>query len=246
LLIVALGGVAFYYFSGLPEPPAPAPMRAQKQPIVVPPRAAEAVPAPAAPSQEPAPDSSLVEKPAVAAVAAASAPALAGSGAPSSVPLTVPSPAPIPAAGFVLDAGTFLLPSSWTGVETKVRKLGFEPHLQPVQRTVPMTRLKLGTYPPAEARNKLAELAPTVPDAFVVTRDGQSTLYAGSYLDLDRARSFADKLYAQGVTVDEEATTVPRTLQRVTFGTFPDRDTADQAAAKARAARLPVTVVKSR
>lgn len=149
-------------------------------------------------------------------------------------------------AHFTLRSGAYLLRSSLAQVEKRVRKLGYQPVLTPVRREVAMTRLRVGTYQPAEAAAKLASLAKAAPDSFVLTHDGKSTVYVGSYLILDQARRYADQLYGQGIRVEEEPATVMQTLQLVSFGEFTNRKEAAAAAAKARAANLKAAVIERR
>ena len=161
-------------------------------------------------------------------------------------PVVPPAAATVARGEFTLRAGAYLLPSSLASVEKTVRKLGYEPVTTPVRHKVAMTRLKVGTYPPAGAKAELAALAKVAPDAFMLTHDGQATVYAGSYLFLDEARSYADRLFSQGIRVEEEPVQVEETLQSVSFGDFADRQAAQTAAAKAKAAGLDATVVKRR
>ncbi len=266
LLLVVLGGAAFYQFIGVPESALPVSAVAQKRPVSVP-----APPAASAPEQKQVTASA---DPSAAAMKSAAPPAPAKPAAakpvvavspvkvpPATPPQTAPVPAIVPTAHaqtksavaiaaspghFTLRSGAYLLASSLAEVEKGIRKLGFEPVHTPVQRKVAMTRLKVGTYPPAEAAAKLTSLANAAPDSFVLTHDGQATVYAGSYLILDQARSYADHLYSQGIRVEEEPAMVKETLQLVSFGDFANRKEAETAAARARAASLEAAVVKRR
>jgi SPOR domain len=266
LLLVVLGGAAFYHFIGVPESAPPVAAVAQKQPVSVPAPPAASAPEtkqvatsadqPAAtmnPAAVPVPAKPEAAKPAVAISPVKAPPATSSKTAP--VPAIAPT-ALAPAASavavaatpehFTLRSGAYLLASSLAEVEKVIRKLGYEPVCTPVQRQVAMTRLKVGTYPPAEAAAKLASLASAAPDSFVLTHDGRATVYAGSYLILDQARSYADHLYSQGIRVEEEPARVKKTLQRVSFGDFANRKEAEAAAARARAANLEAAVVKRR
>lgn len=197
------------------------------------------VPAPAAPAK-PAP-----AKPQATAAVKPPAPAAAEPAAVAPVAVA-PVPAKMaPAAGhYSVFSGAYLLTANVKDTEKTLHKLGFEPRRTPIRRDVAMTRLKIGTYTPAEAAAKVASLAKIAPDSFIVTRDGKATVYAGSYLILDKARLFADELYAKGIRVEEEPATVKETLQEISFGDFADRQAAEAAAAKARGAGLEATVIK--
>ncbi|AMV71684.1 SPOR domain-containing protein [Desulfuromonas sp. DDH964] len=254
LLLIVLAGAAFYFLGGVPEPePRPA-VVAKKQTVTVPaPPAAPRDPAPVAaqapakaePAAQPAakPEPAATAKVETAPVAKPAAPAPAKE-APPAAPVVAPVAQAAPAGEYTLRSGAYLLQSSIASAEKVVRKLGYEPVWTPIEREVAMTRLKVGSYAPAEAAAKVAELASVAPDAFILTRDGQATVYAGSYLILDKGRRFADQLYRQGIRVEEEPAMVRETLQQLSFGDFADRQAADAALARAKAAGLAATVSK--
>ena len=107
-----------------------------------------------------------------------------------------------------------------------------------------MTRLKIGSFEPVEAKTKLLEVRKLAPDAFLLPDSGGKTsLYAGSYFVLDEGRKFADRLFAQGLRVEEVPVEVAVKGQRITFGGFVDREGAEQGVQKARAAGLKVGVI---
>lgn len=147
---------------------------------------------------------------------------------------------------YTLSAGAFLLDSSVKSVSKKIRALGYEPMTSPVQRKVSMTRLKIGTYPLAEAEAKKAELKTIAPGVFGIRNGNMETLYAGSYLVLDKARRYADKLYNKGIKLEEEPVQVEKTLQRITFGSFADAAAAGAAARQAAAKGVEAKVVKNK
>jgi len=249
LLLILLAGAAFYFLGGVPEP-APRPATVAKKQTVNVPAPPPAAPNPAPVAAQPPAKAEPVAKPEPAAAAKAETatptkpvtPAPAKEAAPAAPVVTQAAPA----GQYTLRSGAYLLQSSIASAEKVVRKLGYEPVWTPVEREVAMTRLKVGSYDPAAAAAKVAELATVVPDAFILTRDGQATVYAGSYLILDKGRRFADQLYRQGIRVEEEPAMVRETLQQLTFGEFADRQAADAALARAKAAGLAATVVKGR
>ncbi len=147
-------------------------------------------------------------------------------------------------ARFKLDAGFYFLRDRQAKAEKIIRQLGYEPQLKGTKQTVAMTRLKVGSYAPVEAKAKLIEIRKLVPDAFLLPEaGGQAALYAGSYFLLDEGRKSADRLYAQGVRVEEVPAKVAIKGQSITFGGFSDRDAAEQMVLKARAAGLKVGVI---
>ena len=110
--------------------------------------------------------------------------------------------------------------------ERRIRELGFETSRIAVPRRTTLTRLRIGLFSPQEGATRLAELSSTVPGAFALKREHQVALYAGSYSDLDKARSFADRLFEQGIRVEEEEAEIVLTLHRLRFGAFDTEDSA--------------------
>jgi cell division septation protein DedD len=142
-----------------------------------------------------------------------------------------------------VQAGAFLIKGNVTEVAKKVRRLGYEPQLTTVSQMVDMTRLRIGSFTPADAKAKVQELkSQGAPDAFSIPSGEQVNVYAASFYELDKARSFADQLYAKDIRLDEETVRVKVPLTLLSFGNFPDRATAEKAAVKARAAGLDATV----
>jgi len=221
--------------------------------IAPPPRPAETA-AIKTESVPPAPPSvEAAAKPPAPAVAKPAAPA------PAAAKMTAPAPAPAkpaPAAekpvvtsasapgDYVLQAGAFALEANLREAEDQVRQLGFEPRVRTAQRMAPMTRLRVGVFPAAEAKAQLQALAGVTSDAFVVKRGGEAVVYAGSFLSLDRARRAADRLSEQGIRVEEEAVEAEVTLSLLSFGSFADLASARETAARARQAGLEVFVSK--
>jgi hypothetical protein len=262
LLVLALAGGYFYYV-GQPESPAPAPPPSPpaKKTVALPapPPAAQPAskePAPAA-ANAPAPAKVAAPVPAapVPAAAAAKAPPAKTAAAPSAA-AAKPQPAPAPAKAegraavpgepYFLHGGAFVLKGNLQAAEKTVRRLGYEPHLQQVRRATPMTRLRVGYFLPEQAEQRLREIRTLAPDAFTLRGGDGVFVYAGSFCDIDQARRFADRLYAQGVRVEEEPTEVVLPVSLLSFGSFPDRQSAEKAAEKARRAGLEATVDKRR
>ena len=71
---------------------------------------------------------------------------------------------------------------------TVLRDKGFRPQLLASSGTVDMIRLLEGIYPPAQARERLEELLPEFPSAFLLPDGDRWALYIGSFSDRDRAR----------------------------------------------------------
>jgi cell division septation protein DedD len=265
-LLIVLGGAAAYFYLGsppVPETPPPAPP--VRQPIALPPPPVsmeeatvktESVP-PAPPAGQ-APAASAVtpevpvkaEKPAVKSTVPAT---------PAETPArTEPPPSPPPAeqtvapskvaskkAGpYYLQAGAFLLKANLRDAEAQVRRLGYEPRVKSLRKTMPMTRLRVGAFFVEEGKAKLVSLKAVAPNAFLLRQGEYVLVYAGSFQDIDRARRAADHLYKQGIRVEEEAVEAEVSLSLLSFGAFADRNAAEQAAVRARAAGLEAIVRK--
>ncbi|MBE0501243.1 MAG: SPOR domain-containing protein [Desulfuromonadales bacterium] len=146
---------------------------------------------------------------------------------------------------YTLSAGAFLMQSSVDDVLKRVRKLGYEARIQKIKRKVDMTRLLVGVYPEAAAAQKLHEVKKITPDAFSLNKGDKIAVYAGSYLVLDKARIFADTtLIENGIRVTEEGVQIDQTLQRVTFGSFANREEALKISRKVAGQGLVATPVK--
>ena len=110
-----------------------------------------------------------------------------------------------------------------------------------------MTRLKVGTFSKVEAAARKADLKSTAPDVFSIKKGEMESIYVGSYLNLDKARRFADSLYSNhAIRLTEEPVEVKKTLQRVTFGAFSSEDAAKDAGRQAAAKGIETKVVKNR
>ncbi|MFO7983978.1 MAG: SPOR domain-containing protein [Desulfuromonadales bacterium] len=147
---------------------------------------------------------------------------------------------------YALQVGAFLLDSHLKSVEAAVKKLGYEPRHTRRSGKVTMTRLKVGSFDEETAQARLKSIRSLAPDAFITKKDGKVNLYAGSYYNLDRARAFADRLYGQGVQVEEKSVEVELPITIVRFGDFEDRSEAERVASRARDRGLDVTVFERR
>jgi hypothetical protein len=62
---------------------------------------------------------------------------------------------------------------------------------------------------------------------------------------VDKARNFADRLYSQGLRVEEESARVEIPLYLLSVGGFADLESAREAAGQVRAAGLDAMVIKN-
>ena len=183
-----------------------------------------------------------------------SAPAPAKSPSPAPVKpapekTVVKKSAPVPAVTvsgpYLIQAGAYGETANRDRAIAKIKALGYEAQVTPLSRTLPMTRLLIGVYPPATARAKAQELEPMVPKNFTLPRGDALALYAGSYSDPNKAQAAIQALAARGVSVTEERAEVETTLWRVSFGGFADKAQAQKIADQARAAGLEARVLRN-
>lgn len=246
LLLVAAGAALFFFLGSQEAPPPPAPPERQPIALPVPPPPPAEQPAataakPQAPVSEPA---AAPAAPAKKEAAAAKEEKVAAMPAPPAAPESKVAGAVPARGGYFLQAGAYLLKENLRGAEATVRRLGFEPRVKTVVRTLPMTRLRVGAFFAEEGEAKLKALKAVAPDAFLIRQGEYVLVYAGTYQDLDRARRAADLLYQKGIRVDEEAVKAEASLSLLSFGDFADPAAAREAAARARKAGLDVIVRK--
>jgi hypothetical protein len=257
LLLVAVGASGFSFLLGAEDTELPPPVQvaAKKQPIAVPPQPVEETPS-AEKESMPAADESAPHVPAPETAKPAEEKAqpeksLAALQADSGRMSAMSSPGevseqPAPAKGiYTIAAGAFLLRSNLAGAERKVTESGFEPQVVRKMKWMDMTRLRVGIFSPEEGKKKMEELEPLTSQAFFLPVDGRMAVYAASFQNLDKARSFADRLYKQGLRVEEESAQVEIPLYLLSFGGFDDLESAQKAAQRVRTAGLDAIVVKN-
>jgi len=154
---------------------------------------------------------------------------------------TTPADAKAP---YVLQIGAYVLDSNLLRTKEKIKSLGYEPIVLDGKKMVTMTRLRVGAYPGKVAREKLTELQPLAPSAFLLPEGDHMVLYAGSYYGLDRARLDADLLYQHEIHLDEETAEVAVPIKTVRFGAFSDAEAAEVIAEQAQKLGLDTLVVK--
>jgi hypothetical protein len=224
VLMLVVFAAGLYYYTGTFQPTMQQALSAvvERQPIAVPPNPAIIENFSAVAQSEPAWEQKVDEEVVEEKVAASEA-FLA-----------------VPTKKYTLQAGAYLLKSNLLEAEKKVRRLGFEPRIKSVRKTMEMKRLRIGSFSPLEGKAKMKELKAMAPDAFYVRQGEQLVVYAGSYYHHYNAHKFADRLYQHGILADEERAQVGVPLMLLSFGDFPDEASAAEVAAKARAAGLEV------
>ena len=231
-----------------PPPPAEAQARPTESGKVEPPltgtvvTAKETVKSPPAPAKSPSLETAKTgtEKPASPAK-----PAPAKTVVEKPAPASTPTSTAAVGGPYLIQAGAYGETTNRDRAMAKIKALGYEAQVTPLNRTLPMTRLLIGVYPPATARAKAKELEPMVPKNFTLPRGEALALYAGTYNDTNKAQAAVQALAARGVAVTEERAEVETTLWRVSFGGFADKAQAEKVAVQARAAGLEARVLRN-
>jgi len=158
----------------------------------------------------------------------------------------VPTPAPKQVANgtYSLDAGSYLFESNRDSLVGKIKKLGYDPMISPVDATLDMTRLRLGTYAKDEVQDALAFARTIEPGAYSTQAGDRYIVYAGTFLRAGNVAKLTKRFLDEGITVHPEPVEVVRTLSRIRFGRFATQEDAAAAAREIKDAGLQVEVVK--
>ena len=246
----------------VPPPPAPAVATTEAKPA-----AAAAKPAPVdKPKQEPAmpaPTSAAVPAPVPAPEPVKPGPAVTEK-APKAPPVkavetkTVEVDKPVTAAkpdvapmqvadgAYALDAGSYLLESNRKTLVAKIEKLGYHPLVTPVDATIDMTRLRLGTHSKEDVQASLAYAREVEPGSYSVPAGDGYVIYAGTFLKTNNLEKVKKRFLAEGFQVKSEPVQVVRTLSRVRFGSFASKEDAADAASIVAKAGVKAAVVKAK
>ncbi len=128
----------------------------------------------------------------------------------------------------------------------KIKKLGYEPLVTPVDATLDMTRLRLGTFSKDEVRDAL-DFARTIESgAYSAPAGDKYVIYAGTFLSKGNIAKLTKRFNAEGIKVHPEPVQVVRTLSRIRFGSFATQDDAKAAAVSVGDDGIKAVVVKSK
>jgi len=246
--------------AGEPAQPAPVPQKAVAKPVPAPIVKADEKPAREASAKPAVQLAAPAEKPpesarpvAQAEPAAASKPAQRTAEAkPASKPTAIPASgrgaASAQAAGgvFALDAGSYLFESNRDSLVAKIKQLGYESLVTPVDAKVDMTRLRLGTYRKEDVRQALDFARSIEPGAYTAPAGDGFVIYAGTFLKKGTVDKLTKRFMAEGVKVHPEPVQVVRTLSRIRFGSFATREEAMAAANAVGKAGVKAVVVKAK
>jgi len=148
---------------------------------------------------------------------------------------------------FALDAGSYLLESNRDSLVAKIRKLGYEPLITPVDATLDMTRLRLvGTFDKSEVQEVLDFARKIEPGAYSSPAGDRFVIYAGTFLKSSSIDTLTKRFLEEEITVHSEPVQVVRTLSRIRFGSFASKADAAAAAQEISKTGLKVEVVKSK
>ena len=147
---------------------------------------------------------------------------------------------------FTLDAGSYLLESNRTSLVAKIKKLGYEPLVTPVDATLDMTRLRLGTFDKDKVQETLDFARTIEPGAYSAPAGDGYVVYAGTFLKSRSIDQLSRRFLEQGIKVHPEPVQVVRTLSRIRFGSFATQEDAAAAARELSNSGLKATVVKAK
>ena len=147
---------------------------------------------------------------------------------------------------YALDAGSYLLESNRKTLVAKIEKLGYQPFVTPVDATIDMTRLRLGTHSKEDVQASLAFAREVEPGSYSVPAGDGYVIYAGTFLKTNNLEKVKKRFLAEGFQVKSEPVQVVRTLSRVRFGSFASKEAAADAASIVAKAGVKAAVVKAR
>lgn len=234
-------------------PPPPPPEKKVEEPVPPPTKAAPdtvmtdaakaaqpvATPATAPAAKTETPQPVAKTEPASQAVAMPAKPA-----PPAASPEAAP-PAQVADGAFALDAGSYLFESNRDALIAKIKKLGYEPLVTPVDATLDMTRLRLGTFNKDEVQEALNFARSIEPGSYSAPAGDNYVIYAGTFLSKGNIDKLTKRFEQEGVKVYPEPVQVVRTLSRIRFGSFANKADAEAAAGLAGGKGVKAVVVKA-
>ena len=153
-------------------------------------------------------------------------------------------PVQVTGGAFTLDAGSYLVESNRDSLVAKIKKLGYEPLVTPINATLDMTRLSLGTYDKDEVQGALDFARSIEPGSYSAPAGDRYVIYAGTFQKLSNVKKLSQRFHDEGVKAYTEPVKVTRTLSRIRFGRFATKEDAASVAQKAAEAGLSAAVVK--
>ena len=201
-------------------------------------------PAPAVTEKAPkAPPAKAAETPAVKTMVATKPVEVAK---PVAATKSVAAPKQVADGAYALDAGSYLMASNRKALVAKIEKLGYQPLVTPVNATIDMTRLRLGTHSKEDVQASLAFAREIEPGSYSVPAGDGYVIYAGTFLKTNNLEKIKKRFLAEGLQVKPEPVQVVRTLKRVRFGSFASKEDAAEAASTVAKAGVNAAVVKAK
>ena len=164
---------------------------------------------------------------------------------PVAAPKPIAAPKQVADGAYALDAGSYLMASNRKALVAKIEKLGYQPLVTPVNATIDMTRLRLGTHSKEDVQSSLAFAREIEPGSYSVPAGDGYVIYAGTFLKTNNLEKIKKRFLAEGLQVKSEPVQVVRTLKRVRFGSFANKEDAAEAARTVAKAGVKAAVVKA-
>jgi cell division septation protein DedD len=150
------------------------------------------------------------------------------------------------AGSWSLYVGNYVLGEALSADMGQVRKAGFEPVVKSsTGKKTAMNRLFVADFTErAAAQATMEKLRRQTSDAFVIEQGGRFSLYAGSYLQSESARSEKERLSAAGFSTTVKQVDIAIPSQSLTVGPFSNRKTADAALVKLKNAGIKASLTQ--
>ncbi|MDD2852715.1 MAG: SPOR domain-containing protein [Desulfuromonadaceae bacterium] len=158
------------------------------------------------------------------------------------------SGAPVPvkkvATAWTIVIGNYLLEETLSGDMVRVRKAGFDPVVKAsIKKKTTMNRLLVARlHDKGAALAQLEKLKQLTSDAFMIEQGGGYSVFAGSYIKDEAARSERDRLKAAGYSVSLKRTDIAIPSQSLSVGPFANKKSADAALGKLKKAGIKATL----
>jgi len=147
---------------------------------------------------------------------------------------------------FVLESMTCQLASYCNALAAKIRLLGYEPKVTPIDATTHLLRLTLGPFTGKNLEQALALARTIEASSYSVPVRGSYVIHAGAYLNQEYIDKQVKRFAAKGLKVHLEPAAAAKKMHLIRFGSLATRAEAESVARRASAYGVPVVVVKSR
>lgn len=140
--------------------------------------------------------------------------------------------------------GHFVLEEALSADMGKIRKAGFEPVVKSSgKKKATMNRLFVSDFDDrATAQSTLEKLKRHTSDAFILEQGGKFSVFAGSYLQSESARTEKERLKAAGYSLSIKHSAIEIPAQTLSVGPFSNKKSADAALGKLKSAGVKATL----